>query len=245
MHEIHESPQAENSLSPEAPKFKSDAEGGSPDIHSEPLTPVEEHIKKIADSDHPRIEKFKAFDGIVQGGELVFVQMGLALEEINRHELWKEANHKNWDAYCTGLCGISKSHANRLIVSARIAVFLSKQTPAGFERKNMEPRSESQVRPLSRLKKRGQWLDAWCQAVDIASGQPTQEDVASVVREMLGTPSPTLSKKPDTREIVRGLIDRLRILIDEDRPKDELKALLVEIEEAVKSKSKSKSKGEV
>lgn len=233
MQEIHKSSQAGNSLNLEVDNIPATADG-----HDEKLTPAENQINKISDSGKTKIQKFKIFDKIVRCGQKMYVEMGLALDEIARHELWKDAEYKSWNAYCKDLCGISRSHANRLILSAKIAVFLSKQTPAGYEAEDMVPCSESQVRPLSKLKEQAQWVDAWCQAVKIANGQPTQKNVEDVVREMTGVPVSKSSEKLNLREIVKDVVERIRILIAEGRPSEEIKALLIEIEEAVKPKSK-------
>lgn len=125
-----------------------------------------------------------------------------------------------------------------MILSAKIANYLAKQSPDGFAKEDMEPRNEYQMRPLALLQSKEQWVEAWCQAVTKASGQPTHVTVESVVNEMIGSSGPKRVKQPSLKEIVQEVIARIRILMDEGRPNEEIERLLVELHEAVNTKKK-------
>jgi len=164
------------------------------EVHEEILTPDEEKIKKISESSKTNAQKFYVLDGIVKTGLKMYIEMGLALEDINLNDRWKYANHPSWDAYCDRECHCSRTHANRFIISAKIATYLMKQQPEGFPAEHMKPRAESQVRHLGKLKPE-YWLQAWCRAVTIANGIPTQRIVKLVVDEMVGTAGISHPKK--------------------------------------------------
>ena len=142
MKETYQLSPAEKSLELDA--LSSSAEEVAVESHAIKMTPVEGRIKAIIESAKTKLEKYEVLDKFVRCGIRMFVEVGLALDEINRSEFWVEAGHVSWKAYCINGHGISKSHANRLIISAKIATYLAKQTPDGFKKKDMEARNESQ-----------------------------------------------------------------------------------------------------
>jgi hypothetical protein len=66
------------------------------------------------------------------------------------------------------LAGLSKSYANRIIKTTRLASTLIEKLPIGNSEKSV---SESQVRPLLQLPELDQEEQAWVAAVAKAEGQ--------------------------------------------------------------------------
>lgn len=120
-------------------------------------------------------------DALVRANLRAFQEAGWALVEIRDRELWRHGPFQSWAEYCQAVGGISKQHANRLILSAEIVQDIAKVEPIG----STLPLAESQVRPLGRLDTPDQRSAAWNRAVERAGGQPTAKDVTAVVAELL------------------------------------------------------------
>ena len=103
--------------------------------------------------------------------------MGHALARIKDREYYL-STHKSFDEFVQDEYEMNKAHANRLIQAALIATTLA---PTGIQ-----PTSERQVRPLSKLKP-AQQIEAWTEANEKArtdkDGKPivTGDDVLRVV----------------------------------------------------------------
>jgi hypothetical protein len=100
-------------------------------------------------------------EGIIGENVGAFYEVGNALREIRDQDLYKLKNgggYQSFEAYCKGEWDYRKSHAYRLIGSAQIVDVLS---PLG----DIHPTTETQVRPLSRLKP-DQQLIVWAKAED-------------------------------------------------------------------------------
>ena len=194
-------------------------------------------------------EDFQRLDHIVSRAAEIFIEAGEALEEIRRRELWRAGPYLSWDAYCGHAIGISKTHANRLINSAGVAKAISNEvTPIGVTSlERVLPRSESQVRPLLRLKENAIRKKAWDDAVKLAEGkQPTAEMVKQVVDKipkkkkksrpdapaasnpLEQAPAETLEKTPERRRA--ELIASLKKVVKEKKSWTEAKRLVAELE---------------
>ena len=237
MQETHDPSHAGKSLDLDESYIYGSTEEATAEIHENQLTSIEGRIKKIAESLETNLHKLKTFSGIVRNGTGKFVEIGLALQEISHYDLWKDAGHSSWETYCPREHGFSKSHANRIIMSAKIATYLEKQKPEGVAVEHMKPRAESQVRPMGKVPKE-YWLEVWCQAVEIVGGIPTQRDVAFVVESKFGSAGTTNPKNPSLTDIVKEVVVRFRLVLDENGSKKELEKLVAELEEAVKLKIK-------
>jgi len=101
----------------------------------------------------------------------------------------------------------------------------------------MIPRAESQVRPIGKVPKEF-WVVVWCQAIGIAGGIPTQKEVVFVVDQMFGPTGKTSPKNPSLKDIVKDVVVRLRLVLEEGCSKKELEDLVIELEEAVKVRLK-------
>jgi hypothetical protein len=123
-----------------------------------------------------------ALEGAISRGLATFFEVGEALAEIRDSRLYK-IEHATFEDYCETKWKMSKTSANRLIVSSKINETL---TPVG-----VIPSSERQVRPLAKLPAEQQPA-AWVAAVESAGGkQPTAKQVEAAV-EVIRTPE----KKP-------------------------------------------------
>ena len=152
------------------------------------------------------LTEFRRLDEVVRLGLEAFIEVGSALMEIRDRELWRAGGCESWAAYCQGIGGLTKTHANRLIKSAAVADHLAKVTPIG-----VTPRSESQVRPLTKLKLPDQQVLAWTRATGKALGQPTATLVSQCVADILaGEATAKLSGKTCRKEMLRQAFSNLR-----------------------------------
>lgn len=107
--------------------------------------------------------ELKRYEGVIEHGIKVFVEVGEALTGIRDGRLYRES-HPTFEAYCRDRWGFSKTHANRLISSAGVAKNLA---PIG-----VIPTSESQVRVLSGFSPVDQ-VRVMRNAIKAVEGRPT------------------------------------------------------------------------
>lgn len=230
---------AEPAMEPPAPPL--DAPQEMPAVSAmaaaEPL--ALEVVQSTADGDKPAVlgadcTDFEHLDKVVRDGLKTFIDVGNALLEISKRELWRAGGHANWAAYCQDVGGLTKSHANRLIKSSIAGSNLSQVTPIGVTAPWPAPRAESQVRPLSRLSDAEQQA-AWSSAVELAGGQqPTAKIVSAVVAKMLGGKSRPGKSEPNSKQLLVETFSRLRSLVLSKKPSKDIEALISEIERLIK-----------
>ena len=114
---------------------------------------------------------FKRLDAIVQAGLKTFIEVGTALAEIRDRELWRE-NFISFVDY-TESYGWSKTHAYRLIESAKTAISVSQIW------ENATP-NESQSHELAAAGEKAS--EAWVKALEIAAAQG-KAATASICKE--------------------------------------------------------------
>lgn len=228
-----EDTRTEKTMSEEPDELRASLQESTSETGVKQLTRAEERIRKVTESSEIKLRKFRRLSDIAINGIRAFVEIGLALKEIRVHHLYKEDGHESWTAYCPKVLSVSKSYADRIILSAQIATHLEKQTVEGIAPDLMIPHAESQVRPIGKVPKEF-WVKVWCQAIGVAGGIPTQKDVASVVDEMFGPIGKKNPKNPSLKEIVTDVVVRFRLVLAEDCSKKELEDLVRELEEAVK-----------
>lgn len=165
---------------------------------------------------------FARLDRVVSRGLSTFIEVGQALGEIRDRELWRAGKHVTWAAYCKMVGGLTKSHANRLIISANIAERIAQVTPTG-----VTPTSESQVRPLCKLQPEHQ-TRAWTSAIERANGQPTAQLLSDVVAEFMAGESTPQKSKPDRKQLRTEAFCLLR---DAVRAKSSLKEIELRLSE--------------
>lgn len=174
-------------------------------------------------------QEFARLDGVVRQGLGTFKEVGLALAEIRDRELWLAGGHTSWAAYCHAVGGLTKTHANRLINSSEIANHLTQVTPIG-----VTPSSESQVRPLCRLKTQETQAAAWSRAVELANGQPTAKLISDVVAELMADDSPPVASKPGHKQLVAAALGRLRAAVVAKNSVKQIAGLITELEKLLK-----------
>jgi hypothetical protein len=97
-------------------------------------------------------------EAVIKEGLQTFAEVGNALLAIRDGKLYREHCH-TFEEYCRSRWGMSKTHANRLVESAKV---IENLTPMGAI-----PQSERQARPLSALSPEDQPA-AWQAATDKA-----------------------------------------------------------------------------
>ena len=126
-------------------------------------------------------ERFDKLDTMIRSSIKGFVEVGAALAEIKRDELWKVGEYKTWQAYCGSIVEYSRSYVHRLMEASRMAQLLGKLKEDG-----KAPTNEAQVRPLARLENDEDRVAAWTEAVKEAGGDPpSRKLVETVVNRML------------------------------------------------------------
>lgn len=115
-------------------------------------------------------------ENTIQRNLATFCEVGFALMQIKENKLYRE-NFATFEEYCRDKWGITKTHANRLIISARITDNLA---PIG-----VIPLSESVIRPLARIKDPDRQREAYQKALEMApEGKVTAKHVEEVVNAM-------------------------------------------------------------
>ena len=129
--------------------------------------------KTLSDDERTEFDKQRE---VVRKGLGVFVVVGRALALIRDKKLYRET-HDSFDTFVMDEWEMSKSHTNRQIVASQLVRKLSKS--------DVKPVTESQVRPLTRLKP-ALAEACWNRAVGIAGvgGQVTADIVKQAVVEM-------------------------------------------------------------
>jgi len=172
--------------------------------------------------------ELQRLESIIEEGIKTFVEVGSALLEIRKQELYLP--HETFEEYCKARWSIGKSHANRLMQASEIVgnlrQDLSGTSPIGEvcdKDGSKLPETETQARPLAKLPREEQ-TPAWKEAVETApNGKVTAAHVETIVQsraERLGlNAKPTPPKiEPNTEES----------LVEESKPEsreDEIKRI--------------------
>jgi hypothetical protein len=113
----------------------------------------------------------KACEYTIEKGFATFVQVGNALLEIRDEKLYRQ-DYGTFEEYCRQRWGIERAHAYRLINASKVAGNVS---PIG----DIQPTSESQVRPLAKLEPEEQ-REVWEKATQ-ANPNPTAKQIRVLV----------------------------------------------------------------
>ncbi len=125
--------------------------------------------------------RLQELETVIQENFLSFYKVGCALKEIGENRLYRET-HKTFELYCRDLWEVSKSRAYQLVDSAKAVENLSTIVD-----KTEMPSNEAQIRPLTKLKKPEQQVEAWQAALDFApEGKITARHVKNAVKELVG-----------------------------------------------------------
>lgn len=186
------------------------------------------------DLSHNDRRDFVRLDKAVRRGAAAFLECGLALAEIHDRKLWKAGTHATWESYVREVLGMSKPYAHRLVTAARIATHLAESLPIGNDLPRVLPLSESQIRPLGRLKNPELWTPAWDLATERADGQPTPELLRDVVAEMMAEDPAPAAPRPTQKQKLTEIIRFIREANTAPDPRDRVEALLRELEMLLK-----------
>jgi len=182
-------------------------------------------------------QDFKLLDKSVREELAAFIKVGQALAEIRDRKLWAAGGFENWEAYCNDIGGFSKVHCNRLIKASEITQNILQVEPIGSTCPIVAPRSESQIRPLSKLSTTEEQAQAWTQAVKTADGQPTQKTVSQAVIEITASKVPSTAPtqiKISTKERITSGFTKLREAISSDQPRNNIEDIITSLEKLLK-----------
>ena len=127
------------------------------------------------------------YEKVIEQGLGTFVEVGCALLAIRDGRKYRHAGYTTFEDYCAKRWSISRPHGYRLIDGAQAAIDVS---PVG----DIAPRSERQVRPLTRIIDAEARREAWKLALKAADpDEPTGDHVAAAVRDVAG---PSTVPKP-------------------------------------------------
>ncbi len=101
------------------------------------------------------IREVQIAETCIYRGLLGFVEAGRALRHVHQRALW-QVMYKSFKEYCKKAWKISKAHAYRLILAAKVVDFLYQQCGQTCL---ALPVNEAQVRPLTYIRKNGGDLD--------------------------------------------------------------------------------------
>lgn len=152
---------------------------GDGEVLSEPRKPNEAEIQELAD----QVRSF--------GRE--WFRAGKILGRIKHLKNWKR-NESSWNHYCVSEFGYTGTHANNMIVAARVYAKLTQMNCPVL------PTREHQVRPLAGLlkKDRDNVCKVWLRAVELAKGKvPTNQNVKEARAEEINGSAPV--KKSSAR----------------------------------------------
>lgn len=161
------------------------------------------HIEADGRELTPELLDLMQHEKAIEQGLSTFLDVGHALLAIKVDKKYRAAGYATFDDYCQRRWSISRERGRQLINAAITIDELP--TIVGIP----EPRSESQVRPLTVLDTPDDRADAWAAAVEIANGeQPTAADVQAVVEQIRPRPAPEPSERRPSSPIPRPVAKR-------------------------------------
>jgi len=182
---------------------------------------------------------FERLDMVVKNGLKGFIEVGAALMKIRDQKLWRAGNFKNWEDYCQNVEDFSRTHAHRLIEASRCVTEM--QNLSNFA---IKPKSESQVRPLFKLKNIEDRWHVWNAIVMMIEDEMISPKItAKTVREMVaallenemydaGIELP--SKDPSTLvEKKQDVMSKLRTAVGEKKSWEDVEKLIKELEKLI------------
>ncbi len=151
--------------------------------------------------------------------ECGFVEMGMALAEIQKDKLYLPKNggkYRSFDEYCVERWGWKRRHAYEIIAGAEAAENVRNCA-------HIAPVSEGQARPLTRLKKPEQQREAWGKTVERSEAEEkpiTAARVEEAVQEVEAVNEYPFMRERNWRdyEILEGR-HHLDALPEEERPR--------------------------
>lgn len=123
-------------------------------------------------------QDLEALEGTIRTNLKAFYEVGRALLEIRDRKLYCDVKgYGTFEEYCRAEWDMSKRHAYRLMDSCQVV-----ETLKSDQLVTVTPTTESQARPLAKIKDPEQQREVWQQAVETApEGKVTARHVAKVV----------------------------------------------------------------
>jgi hypothetical protein len=153
----------------------------------------------------------KKCENIIRIGLGTFVEVGLALKEIQDQRLYRRTD-ATFEDYLQRTIGLSRPYAYNLIESAKLMRELRNHPELD---RSLLPKNEAQARELARVEP-AKRLEVWKKVVDVAAGLPF---TAKLIREVARETRSESSKNPATATplspeagLALGRVKRLREL---------------------------------
>ncbi len=128
--------------------------------------------------------RLRELETVVERGQQTFVEVGRALAEIRDSRLYRQ-EHGTFEDYCRSRWGFTRRRADLLIEGAETALRLQNENNC-----SQTPKTESQARPLTKLKEPEQQREAWSKAQEIArdEGKPVAARHVEMAVDEVRTP---------------------------------------------------------
>lgn len=169
----------------------------------------------------------KKCENIIRIGLSTFVEVGLALKEIQDQRLYRKTD-KTFEEYLQRAMGMSRPYAYNLIESAKLMREL--RGAAELDKASL-PKNEAQARELIRVEP-GKRAEIWKKVVDVAGGKPF---TAKLIREVARSERSSAVDISGGAELAIGKIKRLRELFANTRVADDALQLIEQLEALARS----------
>ena len=174
----------------------------------------------------------KKCENIIRIGLGTFVEVGLALKEIQDQRLYRRTD-KTFEEYLQRAVGLSRPYAYNLIESAKLMRELRHNS--GLDR-SLLPKNEAQARELIRIEP-SKRLEVWKKVVDASGQQPL---TAKLIRE-IARESRDAQESPDSKSkeasrlspeagLALGKVKRLRELFANTKVAEDALQLIEKLE---------------
>ncbi|MHC1769145.1 MAG: hypothetical protein AB9869_33490 [Verrucomicrobiia bacterium] len=201
-------PQATGEASPLAPEELTGLPPSDASTRSE-LSTILGQLETLTDTQRVR---YLTCEAVVAAGWQNFVDVGLALAEIQRDRLYKE-EYDSFEVYCRQKWQYGRRHVYQLISAAELFTHLCAICA------HCKPDHESQLRPLVGLTPEQAQL-AWTCAVENAGGRKITARLVKRAMQDLGLAAPpkpiskiNRNEKAERRKLINDTIGQLLLLI--------------------------------
>ncbi len=171
----------------------------------------------------------KKCENIIRIGLSTFVEVGLALKEIQDQRLYRRTD-KTFEDYLQRSMGLSRPYAYNLIESAKLMREL--RTSVEVDKASL-PKNEAQARELIRIEP-SRRVEVWKKVVDLAGDKPF---TAKLIREVARSERSPEGEKPSAMEsgLALGKVTRLRELFANTRVAEDALQLIEKLEHLARS----------
>jgi len=171
----------------------------------------------------------KKCENIIRIGLSTFVEVGLALKEIQDQRLYRRTD-KTFEEYLQRSMGLSRPYAYNLIESAKLMREL--RTSVEVDKASL-PKNEAQARELIRIEP-SRRVEVWKKVVDLAGDKPF---TAKLIREVARSERSPEGEKPSAMEsgLALGKVTRLRELFANTRVAEDALQLIEKLEHLARS----------